>query len=91
MPYTKQDLAEIDPDILLADGFDDAIIGWTDSWSGNSREVRAVYSVAKCIEILMFRDGMSHDMAEEYFEFNVAGAYCGPKTPVFVHQSTWNS
>jgi hypothetical protein len=84
MPYTKQDLAEIDPDILLADGFDDALIGWTDSWSGTSREARAVYSADRCVEILMERDGMSRDMAEEYFEFNTAGAYVGPKTPVFV-------
>jgi hypothetical protein len=80
----REQLSEIDPDILLADGFDEAIIGHTDSWSGNSRDLRAVYDAEKCIQVLMDRDQMERDVAEEFFEFNVAGAYVGTRTPVFV-------
>ena len=42
----------------------------------------ACYDRAKCIEILM--RGMSEDEAEEYFEFNTAGAYMGKYTPLFL-------
>ena len=44
--------------MLTADGFDNAILGTTTSWEGV--EVM-VYSVTKCLEILMERDGMSED------------------------------
>jgi hypothetical protein len=79
-----EDMAEaLDEPILIADGFDEAIIGYSDSWSGNDgRCLKAVYDRKKCIEILM-RD-MSEMEAEEYFEFNVAGAYVGPHTPLYV-------
>jgi len=43
-----------------------------------------VYSVKKVLEILMTRDGMSHEEAREFYEFNIVGAYVGPGTPVFV-------
>ena len=34
----------------------------------------------------MDRDGMHEDEAEEYFEFNVTGAWVGHGTPVFVRR-----
>ena len=37
-----------------------------------------------CIEILMQRDEMSYDDAEEYFEYNVTGAFLGDRMPVFL-------
>jgi hypothetical protein len=78
-----EDIAEaLDQNILLADGFDEALIGYADSWSSDCRCLKAVYSRNKCIEILM-RD-MDEIDAEEYFEFNVAGAYMGPNTPIYV-------
>jgi hypothetical protein len=36
------------------------------------------------IEVLQERDEMTYDEALEYFEFNIAGAYVGEQTPVFV-------
>lgn len=60
---------------LKADGFDEAIIGV------DEKQMRLIYSVEKCIEILM-RD-MSEEDAFEYFDFNVAGAYVGEKTPIW--------
>lgn len=67
---------------LKADGFDDAILGvTTQKQSGN---ILLVYSMSKCIEILMNRDEMTEEEALEYYYFNVEGSYMGEKTPVWV-------
>ena len=63
---------------LLADGFSEALIGMGTRFTYDV----AVYDYEKCIEILE-RD-MSREDAEEYFDFNVSGAYVGDNTPVFV-------
>lgn len=65
-----------DAEWLSADGFEDAILGVSNE--------RLVYSMTKCIEILMKRDGMTEEEAMEYFSFNVEGAYMGEKTPIWV-------
>ena len=65
-----------DEEFLSADGFEHAIIGVSDG--------KLVYSVQRCIEILMIRDEMSYEDAIEYFDFNVRGAYMGEKTPIWV-------
>lgn len=77
-------IADVDDEALFADGFDDCIIGVTDSWSGSSRPMRVVYSVEKIIDQLVVDDGLDYVDAEEHFEFNIAGAYVGERTPVFV-------
>lgn len=77
------ELAALDPESVTADGFDAALIGWTDSWTGNSRTIRAVYDTMKVLAILI-EQGMSVEEAHEHFEFNIAGAYVGPHTPVFM-------
>lgn len=60
---------------LKADGFDEAIIGVDET------TMRLIYSVSKCLEILM--KDMSGEDAVEYFDFNVSGAYVGEKTPIW--------
>lgn len=70
---------------LTADGFDDAIMGVT--YDMQVSEHRIVYSVCKCLNVLMERDGMSHEEAQEYFDFNVSGAHVGSQTPVWVDDS----
>lgn len=75
------DLIEINPDALTADGFDDAIIGYTVS---TPHPHVVVYDVDKCIEILVERDGMSHEEADEYLSFNTLCCYVGENTPLFV-------
>lgn len=78
----REALAELNPEALTADGFDEAYIGFIENrWSGSGLPI-AVYSRRKCIEVLM-RD-MNQDEAEDYFEFNVAGAFVGPHTPMFL-------
>lgn len=70
--------------ILRIDGFDEACIGWTDSWSGDERPMRLVYDQSKIIEILM-EQGMEEDEAVEYFNFNIADAFHGSNTPVIIN------
>ena len=72
----------IDPDMLLADGFDEACIGV--GLRAASPDI-AVYSRAKCIKVLE-KSGMSPEEAEEFFEFNVVGAYVGERTPLFFEE-----
>ena len=66
-------------DLLLADGLDAAFIG-TGERCGQPNV--AVYDRDKCINILA--ENMSYEEAVEYFEFNVAGAWVGEQTPIFV-------
>ena len=65
---------------LLADGFEDALVGFGYQFNYPV----AVYNRDKCIEILMSRDGMDDEEAIEYFNFNVSGAWVGESTPVFL-------
>lgn len=62
-------------EVLVADGFDDAIIGI------DSNSMRLIYSVTKCIDILSKE--MDEEEAVEYFDFNVRGSYVGEKTPIW--------
>ena len=75
-------LREHYPECLLADGFEDALIGLV---SGACRQPVACYDYQKCVRILMKRDKMSEDEAEEFMDFNVTGAYVGETTPLFLH------
>jgi len=81
-------LADVDEEIVFADGFESALLGYAAHWTalpggGATRAISAMYDREKCIEIFVERDGMTHEEAEECFEFNVAGAYVGPATPIF--------
>ena len=69
-----------DDEILLADGFDRAFLGIGRIFNGPSI---AVYDKSMVITTLR-ESGMMEDEAYEYFDFNVAGAYVGEKTPMFV-------
>jgi len=71
-----------DLELLKADGFDEAVLGI--ACIKQTGVYVLVYSRAKCIEILMTRDGMSEEEAQEYFDFNVEGSYMGEKTPIWV-------
>ena len=65
---------------LYADGFEDAIIGVGRQFNMDV----VVYDEDKCLEILVLRDQMTPEEAEEFFEFNVVGAYVGDHTPIYV-------
>jgi len=60
---------------LIADGFDDAIMGL------DIRSGRLIYSVSECLEILA--KDMPMEDAIEYFDYNVRGGYVGIHTPIW--------
>ncbi len=66
-----------DQTFLTADGFDEAIIGVEET------TMRLIYSVSKCISILM--KDMTEEDALDYFYFNVSGGYVGEKTPIWCY------
>ena len=68
-----------DEAFVIADGFDDAIIG-VDEEHG-----RIVYDIDQVITILM-SDNMSMDEAYDFYYYNIVGSYVVEKTPVFVKQ-----
>jgi hypothetical protein len=67
-----------DQEILLAEGFEEAFVGVAYQFD----KPVAVFDREKCITILS--KDMSPEEAEEYFQFNVEGAYVGPNTPAFL-------
>lgn len=74
-----------DMDVLIPDGFEEAFVGVAHQFNNTF----AVFDRKKCIDILM-RD-MSWEEAEEYFCFNVEGAYVGESTPAFIQIAKgWN-
>ena len=79
----KEILAGMDEEIILFNGFEDALIGYVERFSSEGHVLVALYDRADCIRILMERDGMSDEGAEEFFSFNVEGCYAGPLTPAF--------
>jgi hypothetical protein len=66
-----------DEEILKADGFDDAVIGIEEG------TMRLIYSVRRCIEILITDEEMTLEDALEHFSYNVSGSYVGEKTPIW--------
>ena len=100
---TIEEIAEINPDALTCDGFDDAIIGIAERI--NLGPVVA-YDVDKILEILISKmditeddldddekamgitlENKKYEMAVEYFEYNIKGAWMGEFTPVFITKS----
>lgn len=76
-----EEIQEINPEALLCDGFDDAIIGMAERI--NLGPVVA-YSVEKIIQILINEHGLSYEEAYEYFDYNILGSWMGENTPVFI-------
>lgn len=69
------------PDALMVDGMDEAVIGMAIRCGCPSL---LIYDVDKCVEILVKRDGMTEEEASEYFYFNTVGAWMGNNTPLFL-------
>jgi len=67
------------PKAFLMDGFDLALVG---SVARADFSVVAVYDRAKCLKILMERDNLTPEAADEFFSFNCESAYMGAGTPV---------
>lgn len=74
-----QQIIEMYPEgtFLVADGFDDAIIGI------DEENFRIVYDIDQVITVLM-RDDMSMDEAYDFYYYNIVGSYVGENTPIFI-------
>ena len=75
-----EELMEIYDGCLMADGFEEALIGFGTRFNNPV----TIYDLNKCRSILVERDGMSQEEAMEYMDFNVLGAYVGDETPIFL-------
>ena len=71
------DLIDENTEILMADGFDDAIIGLC------SKSMRVIYDYDLMLEILE-DGGMEEIEAIEHLEFNVLNAWVGDQTPIYM-------
>ena len=79
----RSDLMGVDSELVFLDPastFDGAILGLAE---GCGRPDVVLYSRKKIIEALE-RSGMEPEDAAEHYEFSIAGAYVGPKTPMFL-------
>ena len=65
-------------EILQADGFDKAIIG-LEPLSG-----KVIYDIQKMTMVLI-DEGLTHEDAIEYLDFNVLNAYVGENTPLYIN------
>ena len=80
MSLTKREqIADLNPEALFADGFDDALLGY------DASSFCAVYDYTNCLDILHRKEGLTPEEAHEYMEFNVVSAFVGDFTPSFIH------
>ena len=77
----REDIERVNPDAMIADGLDDAIIGIGQQWASDPV---AVYDYDKCVSIFMKENNWSFEEATEWMEYNVACSYVGPGTPIFM-------
>ena len=80
MSELQEWVAEYNEQAMLADGLEAAFIGVASHYG---KDPVAVYDVDKCVEVFV-ADGMDYEEAQEWFDYNVQGAYVGEHTPVFV-------
>jgi hypothetical protein len=75
----KRSIEQANPDAMLVDGHDNALAGY-------DTQGRAIYFIDAIIGTLMTRDGMTYEEAYEFFDFNIAGAYVGEHTPIYMYE-----
>jgi len=79
--HIDQVLAEQDESVLLLDGLDEALVGFTKS---ANKPMVAVYSSEKAVKLFIDRDGMDYDDAIEHVERNCVNAWNGDNSPLFI-------
>jgi hypothetical protein len=70
------------PNMLTVDGHDNAIIGIAYRFTD---EPLLAYDI-DIIMMNLMNDGMTYEEAMEFYEFNIAGAYMGEFTPIFIER-----
>ena len=80
---TRQFIADFNPEAVMWDGLDDAVIGITNN--GN-----VVYDLNKMKEILYKQwsedpdDDVTMDDVVEHIDYNILGSYVGEFTPIHI-------
>ena len=91
-PEIRAMIADINPDAIIFDDLDEAIIGM----SSHNQIPVVVYDVNKIVTLLyenfkatkdplLADDEDLHLMAEEYFQYNIEGTYLCEYTPMLVY------
>ena len=80
MSEAVEEVAKLNPHALAADGLDGAIVGYGQQFP---KEPVLIYDYDKCVDVFM-KEGMSHEEAVEWMEFNVVNAWYGEGTPIFM-------
>jgi hypothetical protein len=81
MMTPRECLANLDEDVFVVEGFDDAIVGYAERCG---QPKLAVYDVEKCVAIVMEREDLTREEAEAFLEESVIGAWLGERTPLFL-------
>jgi hypothetical protein len=74
-------VGESEEGLLSVDDHDNALVGVSHGSFGDSD--RLIYSRDTIIQNLIY-SGMDFQQAQEYYDFNVAGAYMGKGSPLFI-------
>ena len=95
----RERLAEDNPQAILFDDLDRALIGVTlqtavtDKESGKTeKKLVGVYSKMQLLKTLMFKHGVPPQDVVDHYEFNIACLYAGLWTPIIVeddHDEAW--
>lgn len=79
----RQELASVNPQALLIDDMDAALVGHA---TRCGQPALAVYDPVLVLELLERDQGMDREGALEWFTHNIEGAWMGPMSPLFLHR-----
>ena len=74
-------LEEINTDAVVAEGFEEAYLGYA---RRSDKPSFAVYDYEKCVEILMESEDWDRDKAVDFMENGVVATWLGESTPAFI-------
>ena len=69
---------QADPEAIVWDGFDEAIIGY-------DNRGRLVYDIDLMVETLTREDEMSEEEAMEFLDYNTLNTFVGDLTPIHIY------
>ena len=76
---TAEEIIELaDPEAIIWDGFDEAIIG-------RDNRGRLVYDIDLMVETLTREDEMSEEEALEFLDYNTLNTFVGDLTPIHIY------
>lgn len=81
----KEQLAELNPDAVLWDGFDEALVGIASQFN----TYLALYDYERMLAGLEVQ-GLDTFEAAEHLDYNVLGGYLGANTPLVLHRTLTN-